>query len=215
MIHPTLLLLPLLALAAGGEHDATVHHAFDDIQEWVKRFDDPERDAWQKPAQVVEALAIRPGSALADVGAGTGYFTVHLAQATGPEGPVYAVDVEPAMVEYLGQRAEREGLANIRPVLTPPDEPGLAEGSVDLVLICNTWHHIDDRLSYLGKLAAALRRGGRVVIVDFKEGDLPVGPPAGRKLTREAVIGEFEKGGFRLAEDLDILPHQYVLVFTR
>lgn len=215
MNYGTLLLLPLLAMGADGDHDATVHHAFDNIDEWVARFDDPERDAWQKPVEVVNALGIRPGSALADIGAGTGYFTVHLARATGPDGPVYAVDVEPGMVEYLAERAGKEGLPNIKPVLTPADEPGLAADSVDLVLICNTWHHIDDRLAYLKKMTTALRNKGRVVIVDFKEGDLPVGPPAGKKLTREAVIGEFEKGGFRLVEEPDLLPHQYVLVFTR
>ena len=209
----TLLLLPLLALGADGDHDATVHHSFDKIEEWVARFDDPERDAWQKPAELVQALQVKPGSAVADIGAGTGYFTVHLARAAGPDGLVYAVDVEPAMVDYLGKRAVKEGLTNIRPVLTPPDRPGLTKDSVDLVFICNTWHHIDDRLNYLKKLETAVRTGGRVVIVDFREGDLPVGPPAGMKLTREAVVAEFEKGGWRLEGEIDILPHQYVLTF--
>ncbi len=211
----TLLLLPLLVLGADGDHDATVHHSFDKIDEWVARFDDPERDAWQKPAELVQALDIKPGFAVADIGAGTGYFTVHLAAAVGPEGLVYGVDVEPGMVDHLGERAEKEGLSNIRPVLTAPDDPGLTAGSVDLVFICNTWHHIDDRLSYLKKLGNAVRAVGRVVIVDFREGDLPVGPPAGMKLTRAAVIAEFKKGGFKLAGEIDVLPHQYVLVFRR
>jgi ubiquinone/menaquinone biosynthesis C-methylase UbiE len=215
MSYPTLLLLPLLVLGADGDHDATVHHAFDDIEEWVARFDDPERDGWQKPAQLVQALEIKAGSVLADIGAGTGYFAVHLAAATGPDGLVYAVDVEPAMVEYLKTRAEKEQLPNIRPVLTPADEPGLPATGVDLVLICNTWHHIDDRLNYLKKLGASVRDGGRVVIVDFKEGDLPVGPPADRKLTREAVIAEFKEGGWRLASEIDLLPYQYTLEFKR
>ena len=215
MSYPTLLLLPLLVLGADGDHDATVHHAFDDIEAWVARFDDPERDGWQKPAQLVQALEIKAGSVLADIGAGTGYFAVHLAAATGPDGLVYAVDVEPAMVEYLKTRAEKEQLPNIRPVLTPADEPGLPATGVDLVLICNTWHHIDDRLNYLKKLGASVRDGGRVVIVDFKEGDLPVGPPADRKLTREAVIAEFKEGGWRLASEIDLLPYQYTLEFKR
>jgi len=195
------------------DHDATVHHRFDDVERWVERFDDPSRDEWQKPEVVVQFLQVPDGGVVADLGAGTGYFTVHLSRAVGPEGLVFAVDIEPELIEHLGARIEEEGLGNVRPVLADRDRPELAERSTDLVLICDTWHHIDDRLVYLGKLARVLRKGGRVAVVDFREGDLPVGPPAGHKLARDAVVAEFEEAGWSLADESDALPYQYVLVF--
>ena len=126
---------------------------------------------------------------------------------------VYGVDIESSMVNYLGERAKKEKLTQIKAVLTPPDAPGITAGSVDLVFICNTWHHIDDRLVYLEKLKEALRPGGRIAIVDFKEGDLPVGPPAGHKLTDQDVIAEFAADGMKLLTHSDELPYQYILVF--
>jgi ubiquinone/menaquinone biosynthesis C-methylase UbiE len=117
------------------------------------------------------------------------------------------------MVEYIRTRANGAGLDNIESVLTRPDEPGLEPSSVDLVFICNTWHHIDDRLRYLGRLRRVLRPGGRVAIVDFKPGELPVGPPKGHKLAPEDVIAEFTQAGWKLREEHDVLPYQYVLLF--
>ncbi len=195
------------------KHDATMHNSFDDVQKWVEMFDNPERDEWQKPAVVLSVLAIEPGSRVADIGAGTGYFTIPLARAVGSKGAVYGVDIESSMVDYLGERAKKEGLANVKAVLTGSNSPGIPTGSVDLVFICNTWHHIDDRLVYLEKLKQALRPGGRIAIVDFKEGELPVGPPAGHKLTNQDVIAEFAEGGMKVLTHADELPYQYILVF--
>lgn len=194
-------------------HDATVQHRFDDAAKWAKHFDGPERDAWQRPEVVIEALGPRAGQSVADIGAGTGYFTVRMAPVVGPQGRVFAVDVEPSMVEYIRERAAKAGLENVEAVVTAPDAPGLEPASVDLVFICNTWHHISDRLHYLDALRAVLRPGGRVAIVDFKPGDLPVGPPPGHKLAGEDVIAEFTEAGWTLREQLDVLPYQYVLVF--
>jgi ubiquinone/menaquinone biosynthesis C-methylase UbiE len=194
-------------------HDATVHHSFDEAAKWAKRFDAPERDAWQRPDAVIEALGIRPGQTVADIGAGTGYFSIRMSPVVGPEGRVFAVDLEPAMVEYIRERAGQAGLENVEPVLALADGPGIGPASADLVFICDTWHHISNRLEYLDELRAVLRPGGRVAIVDFKQGDLPVGPPEGLKLSREAVIAEFSEAGWKLREDHDVLPYQYVLVF--
>lgn len=207
-------LLAALAAPAGDSHDATVHHSFDDVAKWVRLFDDPGRDAWQKPEAVLSMLAVGRGMTVADLGAGTGYFSVRLAKAVGPEGRVLAIDVEPKLVDYMKERAAKAQLPQITPVLAPPDDPKLPAKGVDLVLIVDTWHHIDDRLHYLAKLAAGLKAGGVVAVVDFKKGDFPVGPPDAHKLTAEAVSSEFVSAGFRLAKRSDELDYQYVLVFT-
>lgn len=196
-----------------ADHDATVRHRFDDADQWSEHFDSPERDVWQKPEVVIEALGIHAGQFVADVGAGTGYFTVRISRVVGREGRVMAVDVEPAMVEYIEKRAAKAGLDNIKPILTQANEPGLDPASVDLVFICNTWHHIDDRLRYLEELRGVLRPDGRVAIVDFKPGELPVGPPKGHKLAPEAVIAEFTQAGWKRREEHEVLPYQYILVF--
>ena len=206
--------LVLLALVAGGGHDATVHHGFGDVDHWVAVFDDPSRDAWQKPDEILQALHIRAGMTVADLGAGTGYFSVRLAKAVGPEGRVLAIDVEPKLVAHLKERAEKESLPQITALLVPPDDPKLPAAGVSLVMIVDTWHHIDDRLTYLGKLAKGLAPGGRVAVVDFKKGDFPVGPPDAHKLAPEDVIREFSKAGWALAERKDDLQYQYVLSFS-
>jgi len=158
-------------------------------------------------------LKIQPGQFVADIGAGTGYFTVRISPVVGVDGRVLAVDVEPEMVEYIRTRAAKAGLKNVEPILTTPDTPGLGADSVDLAFICDTWHHIDNRIDYLNQLRKTLRKGGKVAIVDFKEGKLPVGPPQGHKLSRQAVIEEFTTAGWTLREEIDVLAYQYILVF--
>jgi ubiquinone/menaquinone biosynthesis C-methylase UbiE len=208
------LLLAAAAPAADHAHDATVKHPFDDVPKWVQVFDDPGRDAWQKPEAVLQALGVTTGMTVADLGAGTGYFSVSLARAVGSKGRVLAIDVEPKLVDYMKERAAKAGLPQMVPVLAPPDDPRLPARGVDLVLIVDTWHHIDDRLHYLAKLAAGLKPGGRVAVVDFKKGDFPVGPPDAHKLTAAAVIAEFVAAGWVQSAHWDELPYQYVLVFT-
>ena len=208
------LLLAALAPSDGPAHDATIHHSFDDVEKWVKVFDDPGRDAWQKPDAVIAAVGVTEGMTVADLGAGTGYFSVRLAAAVGKNGRVLAIDVEPKLVDHMKERAAKAQLAQLVPVLAPTDDPKLPAKGVDLVVIVDTWHHIDDRLHYLAKLAAGLAPGGRVAVVDFKKGDFPVGPPDAHKLTPEAVVAEFEGSGWTLAKSWDELPYQYVRVFT-
>ena len=112
------------------------HRRFDDAEKWAKEFDNPERDAWQKPEEVLDALHLQPTSLVADIGAGTGYFSVRIAKRV-PEGKIFAADVEPDMVRYLGARAEREQLANLTPVLARTDTANLPE-PVDLILVVDT-----------------------------------------------------------------------------
>ena len=193
--------------------DATSHHPFDDVERWAKLFDDPTRDDWQKPVETVAALGLRPGMIAADLGAGTGYFESHLSRAVGPAGVVLAIDPEPKMVEYLARRARKDGLSNVIPVLGLNEEPFLPKGRVDRVLIADTYHHIDDRLQYFGKMRGALAPGGKVAVVDFHKRPLPVGPPPEHKLAREHVLAEMQEAGWRLADEKTFLPYQYFLIF--
>jgi SAM-dependent methyltransferase len=147
------------------------HHSFGDAEKWAKQFDDPQRDAWQKPDEVLDALQLQRTDKVADIGAGTGYFSVRIAKRL-PDGKVFSVDIEPDMVRYLGERAQREHLSGLVPVLAAAG-PNLPE-PVDLVLVVDTYHHIENRTAYFAKLMDALVPNGRVAIVDFKV-DAPEG----------------------------------------
>jgi ubiquinone/menaquinone biosynthesis C-methylase UbiE len=193
---------------------ATSDRKFDDVTYWSGVFDDPKRDAWQKPVELIAAFAIRPGSRVVDLGAGTGYFSRHLARAVGPEGFVYALETEPNLVAHLRTRAEREGTENVLPVLASFDNPRLPPGTIDLVLIVDTYHHIDHRRPYLARLRRVLAAGGRVAIVDWEKGDIPVGPEPSHKIAREQVVEEMQAAGFTLIDEPDVLPYQYELVFA-
>lgn len=188
----------------------THEHRFSGAERWARVFDDHARDRWQKPDEVIAALALAPDATVADIGAGTGYFAARLARAV-PKGRVYAVDIEPDMVRYLGERAKREGLPNLRPVLGKPDDPQLPE-PVDRVLIVDTYHHIGDRVAYFERLRARLKPGAEIAIVDFTL-DSPVGPPRSARVAADVVRAEMQRAGYALAAQHDFLPHQYFLVF--
>jgi ubiquinone/menaquinone biosynthesis C-methylase UbiE len=200
--------------AGPSPHDATSHQSFADVEQWSRVFDDPARDAWQKPVELVAALGLAPGMTVADLGAGTGYLSHHLAAAVGPEGTVLSVDPEPRMVAHLRERAEHEKTPNLVPILASADNPRLPAHGCDVILLLDTYHHIDDRRVYFRALPRALRPEGRVVIVDWKKQPLPVGPPPEHKLAREQVVAEMTAAGYRLVGEPDLLPYQYFLVFT-
>ena len=204
---------PAPAGAPAGGEGMHAGHSFSDVDRFVKMFEDPARAEWQKPAEVVAALHIRAGSAVADIGSGSGYFSLPFARAVEPGGKVYAVDIEPGMIEHIRRRAESEKASTIEAVLATPDDAKLPPGSSDLVFICDTWHHITDRVAYLRRLKPALRPGGRIVDVDFDKRPLPVGPPPDMKLSRAQVIDEFREAGYVLAAEYTFLPYQYFLIF--
>lgn len=198
----------------GGEPEHKVpEHSFADVDRWARIFDSADRDEWQMPVRVVEALGIGPGSTVVDLGAGTGYFTIHLARAVAPGGKVLAIDTEPNMVEYIGQRAEHEGVEGVEPILATADDPRIPEASVDRILLVDTYHHIQDRGIYFGKLRKALTTGGQVVVIDYLKKSLPVGPPPENKMSRRRVVREFQQAGYRLAGERTFLPYQYFLIF--
>ena len=184
---------------------------FENAAEWAARFEGPQRDAYQKPAEVVRAMAIEEGMNVADVGAGTGYFLPHLSRAVGASGRVEAIDVEPTMVRHMIERAASEGLGNVWPRLGAVDDPLLRPASLDRVLIVNTWHHIPNRVAYAEKLATALVAGGRVFIVDF-ELDSPRGPARDHKIAPEKAAADLEAAGLKVRVDRDLLPDQYLAI---
>ena len=201
------------APALASNDDATSHRSFDDVAQWTSVFDDPSRDAWQKPAELVRALRLQPGMTVADLGAGTGYLSRYLSAAVGPEGTVLAVDVEPNLVIHLRKRAEKESTHNVTPILGSVDAPRIPARSVDLALILDAFHHIDDRIDYARRLKRALRPDGRVAIIDWQKRDLPVGPEKDHKLARKKVLGEMTEAGYVLVEEPTVLPYQYFLIF--
>jgi ubiquinone/menaquinone biosynthesis C-methylase UbiE len=183
------------------------------LDQYIALLEDPKRDEWQKPDEVLKALQLKEGQFVADVGAGSGYFTVRLARAVGEKGVVFAVDVDEGMLGYLRQRLAKERINNIQVMQVPPHDPLLIAGSADVVFLCNVYHHLEDRDVYLRKLRKALKPGGRLVIVDFykKEG-IPVGPPMHMRLSEETVAKELQGAGLKVTEKLTFLPYQYILV---
>jgi arsenite methyltransferase len=184
------------------------HHPPASAHDYAKALEDPSRDAWQKPHELIMALDLKPDETVADIGAGTGYFARRFAMHAGK---VYAVDIDDKLLAMIRQK----GPANLETVLATPDDPKLPAAAVDTIFFCNVLHHIEGRGAYYGKLAKALKPGGRVVVVDFYKKELPVGPPPAMKLTDDEVTGEFRKAGFRLDKRFEFLPYQYFLVFRK
>ncbi|AKT40451.1 class I SAM-dependent methyltransferase [Chondromyces crocatus] len=199
--------------AAGHAHGPLVHR-FERADDWTAQFDSPDRDAWQKPTDVVAAMGITPGMTVADIGAGTGYFLPHLVRAVGPTGKVLALDVEADMVRYLKERATRERLTTVQPRLVPYDDPQLQPASVDRILIVDTWHHIPDRPQYTQKLRDGLKPGGILVVVDFTE-TARRGPPKHHRISPDQVATELKAGGLVPTRANVDLPDQYVVLGRR
>lgn len=198
---------------AHGHHGQGAAHDFSDVERFAAIFDDPARDAWQKPAEVVDVMELAQGMVVADIGAGTGYFLARLSAAVGSEGHVLGLDTEAAMVAHMQNRIEEAQLANTSAAVVAPDDPGLDPQSVDRVLIVDTWHHISDRASYVSRLHEALRPGGRVVIVDFTM-ESEHGPPVEMRLPASTVLDELQAGGLSATLITESLPHQYIVVAT-
>lgn len=191
-----------------------VHHDFADAQRWFRIFEGEERDRFQKPAEVVKLMELRPGMTVADLGAGTGYFLPYLTEAVGGDGRVLALDPEVNLVDFMAERIQREGWANAEARQIPYDSPALEGASVDRILIVNTWHHISDRRPYSALLRDALKPGGRVMVVDYTK-ESPRGPSVEHRLPPETVIEELEAGGLEARVLEEELPWQYVVVGVR
>ena len=198
------------AAAATHEQSSGAERGLPELETYASRLDDPSRDAWQKPEEVVALLECRLGDTVVDLGVGTGYFVRYLSRAVGDEGRLLALDIEPTALDLVRARAEEEGLPNVEVQVVAPNDPGLAPRSADRVLVANTWHHIEGRVAYAKKLLAGLRRKGRLLIVDFTM-ESPIGPPADKRLTVDTVVRELEAAGFEAEILEETLPHQYVV----
>jgi ubiquinone/menaquinone biosynthesis C-methylase UbiE len=213
VIFVLLLATTLPAIQDGKRHEhETMHRLHGDSAAYIARLEDPARDAHQKPEEVLKALALRPGEAIADIGSGSGYFTVRLAEKVGPAGRVYAVDVDPDMVRHMNRRVRDAGLDNVRSVLADFDDPLLGTRSVDRFFVCDTWHHVEDQDKYLAHMKKMLRAGGQVVMIDFKK-EAPMGPPLEMRIAREDLLRQMKDAGFEVSAEHTFLPYQYFLVF--
>jgi len=193
-----------------GDDDATIHHRFENAERWAERFEAEDRDEWQHPDEVIARVVDRPDRIVADIGSATGYFAVRFARAV-PEGMVIGADVEPDMVRYLNDRARAEGIPNLVSVLAAPDDPHLPRPA-DVVFICNTIHHIDDRVEYFRRLQEQTADDARLVVVDYKP-ESSMGPP--HKLAAEKVVDELGQAGWTLRSSPDVLPEQWFLILGR
>lgn len=194
------------------------HERMPNVMEYLDRLDRPERDHDQKPAQVVDALELKPGMHVADLGAGSGYFTRRFVEAVGETGKVYVIDVEPEALKYVEEsliRMHRRFEAEF--ILARPDNPKIPLESVDLIFVCDTYHHLEDRADYFRNVKTSLKPGGRIALIDFyhdeRSGDLDF--PKRHLVPREKVIEEMTAAGYRLAKEHRFLPKQYFLEFTR
>jgi len=207
----------LMALLSSSEkhahHDGRDRHGNpENLSEYIAKMESPDREEWQKPSEVIRALAPRPGQVACDIGAGPGYFSLRLSQAVGESGLVYAVDVEPRILQVLLDRIDKSRAANVVPVLALRGDPLLPRAACDLILIVDTFHHFPDPVAYLRRLALSLRKDGRIVNIDFHKRELPVGPPLDHKVSREEFLDKAQAAGLALVREHTFLPYQYFLV---
>jgi ubiquinone/menaquinone biosynthesis C-methylase UbiE len=186
-----------------------------DLDAYIAALEGPAREAWQKPEQVIDALRVRRGQTVCDIGAGPGYFTLRLARRVGPNGRVYAVEVDPRILAALGERIARAGARQVTPVLALPDDPLIPRGVCDLVLIVDTYHHFPDGPTYLRRLRDALAPGGRLVNIDFHKRPTPVGPEMEHRIAREDFLRDARRAGLKVVEEPAFLANQYFLVLER
>ncbi len=213
MLQTLIVAVSLLAPPAGPPaHEHGQYGNPKDLDGYAARMEAPDRAAWQKPDEVVKALAVSAGQTVCDVGAGPGYFSLRFARAVGDGGRVFAVDVEPHMLDVLRQRIAAAQAWNVTPVLALPSDSLLPAAACDVILIVDTYHHLPDGPRYLRALATRLKKGGRIVNIDFQKRDLPVGPPVEHKIAREEFLKQAAAAGLSLRQEYGFLPYQYFVV---
>lgn len=185
------------------------------LKDRIASMERSERDAWQKPEEVVKALNLKNGDVVADIGAGTGYFSRPLAKAVAPYGKVYAVDVAADILGYLKERAEKENLRNIVTIVSTEDDPKLPANTVDLAFFCDTTHHVADRINFYRKMGAGMKPHSWLAIIDYPP-DSPHAPHKPEQLvSRQVVITEAQKAGFTFVKEYKILPYHYFLLLEK
>jgi len=197
--------------AAAAEESAAnkyMHQA--DFEQLAARFDDPARAEWQKPEETIASLGPLKGKTVADIGAGTGYFSFPIAKQADK---VIAIDIDQRFLDYIAQKKQKQKIgANIETRLTKPDSSGLKPGEADMVLIVDTYHHIEGRIEYFKKLKKCLRKDGVLVIIDFKKMKTPPGPPVEMRIAEGQMESELKSAGLTIVSaDRDLLPYQYIM----
>jgi len=216
---PSVVASALVALlcACGGPpaHDTLPRRRAADA--YVAMLEDPGRDRWQRPAELVAQLGLEPGDSVADVGTGSGYFLPHLLEAVGPTGRVVAQDVDRELLERVRRRARAEGWRRLRTRLGTPGDPGLEASAHDLILLVNVFHHVSHPAAFLRALSGSLAPGGRLVVVDYPPGDAVPEPVAGveHRVAPEIVVAAAEEAGLLVVGALAELTYQYGIVLRR
>src|SRR5437899_10863170 len=185
------------------------------LKDRIASMERAERDAWQKPEEVVKELELKNGEAVADIGAGTGYFARRFARAVAPDGKVYAVDIAADILGYLKERAEKENLGNLTTIVSRVDDPMLPRDAVGLAFFCDTTHHIENRVSFYRKLIPGLKEHGRMAIIDYPPGSPHAPHKPDQLVPRSQVISEAEEAGFKFVKDFQFLPYHYFLLFEK
>jgi len=201
----------IISCGSGDRMPTERSHSFHDISRYAAMFENPEREKWQRPDLVVSAMKLKSGDLVADMGAGTGYFARRIAKAVAPGGAVTGYDIEPKMVEYMREDSKRLGYASYRAELSS-GIPSLPRGRFDVIFMCNTYHHVDDRVPFIRALAMGLKKTGRIIVIDQRV-EAPNGPPKHLRLAKKDIIAEFTFAGFVPARDENFLPDQYYLEF--
>ena len=176
---------------------------------WLER---PERESEEAPSRAVEALDLKPGMVAADIGAGSGYYSVRMARKVGPTGKVFATDIQAGMLDILKRRMTAEGIANVVPVLGAPDDPRLPAGSIDLALMVDVYHELAAPQVFVRRLRDALKPDGRLVLIEFRKEDPRVPIQEVHKMSVDLVRRELDADGYAIDKVIDVLPWQHIIV---
>ena len=201
---------PLRDKGAAHEHKTP----FGSTEKYIDFLERPDRVTWQKPGAVIEAFKLKGDEKIADVGAGSGYFSLRFASAL-PRGRVYAIDVDPAMIHHIRHRAMADTIDNVEVILSSPDDPKVPKDS-EIVFICDVLHHVENKSQWLKKIHGEVETGARLILIEYKEGDLPQGPPEWMKMSPKEVTANALGAGFTHGStDNDLLPYQTMFVFEK
>jgi len=187
---------------------------FEDVEKYIAFLERADRATWQKPDEVVTALALKGTETVVDVGAGSGYFAFRIAKAL-PRGKVIAADTEAEMVRHIHHKAMTEGVTNLEARIINPLDPEVPQ-QADWVFVCDVLHHVSDRPAWLSRVGNALKPGAKLALIEFKEGKLPQGPPETMKIPRAELVSLVTAAGFALeSEQETLLPYQVFLIFVK